>query len=266
MKRLLAAGALVLTVAVAVAILVIPAMAAPKHAATTRTNAHAASHATKAPPLFTLEQRHGVKTNGPVRLDSDQFEFSCAGYGAVKGNQIISVTEGILNDADSGEAGNYWAFDKVNRSISVWNVGPSQYCIVVNYYKSTFQAIAGQTSPGMGGTLSGEEYGNFAGSAVFTVSGQLYVSDPAVWPTTGKVNGGVAIDYQCDVNGHCPGYVSFLSKYFNTSDPGFADDEPQWGWKYVGFDSGSGTKHPASAGTWVNAYTGNSGDILDSDD
>lgn len=262
MKRLLIAGSVGLTVVVAVAFLVIPAMAAPTHP----TAGHSGVAAAKAPPLFTLEHRHGAKASGRYGADDNQFQFSCASHGAVHGNQIIDVTEAVANDADSGEAGNYWAFDQAHRSITIWNVGPNQYCALVNYNRSTFQAIAGQRSPGNGGILSGEEYGSFAGSAVFTISGQLDVSNPAVWPTEGRVNGGVAIDYHCDVNGNCPGYVSFLAQYFNAADPGFSYDEPQWGWMYTGLDSGSGGKHPASAGVWVNAYSGNSGDILDTDD
>lgn len=255
-KKIAGIGAIVATVAVAVAVFVVPAMA---HGTTATTETHPTTHSTDKPNMFSTEHRHG---SGGGDGDHGAFSFSCAS--AVKGNKVIDVTESILNDADSGQAGDYWAFDKVNRSITIWNVGPDQYCAILNYYDSSFKAIAGQTSPGATGTLSGEEYGSFSGSARFTITGQLYVSDPGVWPTSGKVNGGNAIDYQCDANGNCPGYVSFLAKYFNTGDPGFTYDEPQWGWKYIGKDSG--TKPPTSAGTWVNAYTGNSGDILDSDD
>lgn len=255
MKKFLAIGALVMAVVAAAAIFVIPALA---HGAMPRANTHVAAGDTSKPGMFSLEHEHGSRGGDG---DHSAFAFSCASYGAVKGNRIISVTEAIQHDADSGEAGNYWAFDTVNRSITIWNVGPDKYCAIVNYYKSSFQAIAGQTSPGKGGTLSGEEYGSFSGSALFTISGQLDVSDPAVWPTSGKINEGKAIDYQCDASGNCPGYVNFVAKYFNGSP---TVDEPQWGWTYVGLDSGH--QPPTSAGTWVNAYTGNSGDILDSDD
>jgi hypothetical protein len=257
MKKLLAASAIVMTVVVAAAIFVIPALA---HGTVSQTSKHA-SVGNTGPNPFTAEHQHGTHSGDG---DHAAFEFSCAGSGAVKGNRIINVTESIVNDVDSGEAGNYWAFDTVKRSITIWNVGPDQYCAILNYYDASFKAIAGQTSPGKGGVLSGEEYGSFAGSARFTITGQLYVSDPTAWPTSGKVNGGAAVDYQCDVSGNCPGYVSFLAKYFNTSSPSFSFDEPQWGWRYVGLDSG--TKPPTSAGVWINAYTGNSGDILDSDD
>lgn len=256
MKKLLAGGALLMTVVVAAAIFVVPAMA---HGATPKANDHSAAAQGSGPGMFTLEHQRGAKGgDGGGNL---AFSYSCADAGAVKGNQIISVVESIVNDVDSGTAGNYWAYDTVKRSITIWNVGPDQYCAIVNYYDSSFKAIAGQTSPGGGGTLSGEEYGSFSGSARFAISGQLDVSDPVAWPTSGKVNGGAPVDYQCDPSANCPGYVNFVAKYFSGSP---TVDEPQWGWKYIGLDSG--TKHPTSAGTWINAYTGTSGDILDSDD
>ena len=255
MKKLLAAGAIVMTVAVAAAIFVIPAMA---HGTTRQGNSHPITHTTYKPSTFSLEHQHGSRGGDD---HSTAFSYSCASAGAVRGNKVIDVTESIANDVDSGQAGNNWAFDRVHRSITIWNVGPDQYCAIINYYDSTFKAVAGQTSPGMGGTLSGEEYGSFSGSALFTITGQLYVSDPGAWPTSGKVNGGATVDYQCDILGSCPGYVSFVAKYFSGTP---TVDEPQWGWKYIG--KVSGTKPPTSAGSWVNAYTGNSGDILDSDD
>lgn len=256
MKKLLAGVALLMTVVVAAAIFVVPAMA---HSATPKANSHASSAKDGGPGMFSLEHRRSGK--GGDDGGSLAFSYSCADAGAVKGNQIISVVESIVNDVDSGTAGNYWAYDTEKRSITVWNVGPDQYCVIINYYDASFKAIAGQTSPGGGGTLSGEEYGSFSGSARFAITGQLDVSDPAGWPTSGKVNGGNPVDYQCDPLANCPGYVSFVAKYFSGSP---TVDEPQWGWKYIGLDSG--TKHPTSAGTWVNAYTGTSGDILDSDD
>ncbi len=255
MKRILAVGAIVMTVAAATVVFVIPAMA---HGATNKTSMHPTSHATAKPSMFSMEHHRGSDGGSD---HSVAFAYSCASAGAVRGNKVIDVTESLANDADSGQAGNYWAFDRVHRSITIWNVGPDQYCAIVNYYDSTFKAVAGQTSPGAGGTLSGEEYGSFSGSARFTITGQLFVSDPSAWPTSGAVNGGATVDYHCDILGNCPGYVSFTAKYFSGTP---TVDEPQWGWRYVGKDSG--TKHPTSAGVWVNAYTGNSGDILDSDD
>ncbi len=128
MKRLLAVGAIVMTVAAATVIFVIPAMA---HGTNNQTNAHPATHATVKPSMFSLEHHHG---SGDGDNHSTAFSYSCASAGAVRGNKVIDVTESIANDADSGQAGNYWAFDRVHRSITIWNVGPDQYCAIVNYY------------------------------------------------------------------------------------------------------------------------------------
>jgi hypothetical protein len=38
----------------------------------------------------------------------------------VTGDQVISVNQKVINDIDSGQAGNYWAFDTFTREIKVW--------------------------------------------------------------------------------------------------------------------------------------------------
>jgi len=171
---------------------------------------------------------------------------------------IIDVREKIINDVDSGIAGNYWAFDTISRRIRVWNMGGNNYCGVVND-DAEFRGVAGQISPGNtnGGThlLTGDEHGNFNGGYSTTVfSGTLYVADPVNWPLKGKVNGGNPVNYNCDITGNCPGYIDWTGKYFtNLGNFNLAD----WGWKYVA--------DPKIDGVWVNALTGNSGDIFDKD-
>lgn len=167
--------------------------------------------------------------------------------------------ERITNDVDSGEAGNYWAFDTVSRHIQVWSVAPNTYCATVTYFSSTFQAVSGQTSPGAGGTLTGDEYGSFAGGYQTTnFTAQLDINNPSIWGTAGLVNAGQPINYQCDITGNCRGYVDWSAQYF-THISGF--DLLSWGWKYKGKDS----QDHSSTGLWINASTGNSGDILDVD-
>ncbi|HEU5348392.1 MAG TPA: hypothetical protein VFU63_07245, partial [Ktedonobacterales bacterium] len=224
----------------------IPMNSAMAHGAISGTNAQVFGSHFSGEDLFGLEHSHGMgDSNGVSAAHHSAFSFSCTSYGASQGHRIVSVTQSIVNDIDSGEAGNYWAFDTVRRSITMWNVGPNQYCAIVNYYDSTFHAIAGQTSPGKGGTLTGEEYGSFAGSILYTINGTFDVSNPAAWPQFGVVNHGATTDYQCDLSGNCPGWVSFLNQYF---DAGYTFDSPQWGWTYTGKDSGQNP--PASAGTW----------------
>lgn len=199
--------------------------------------------------------------------------LSC-GTSAVKGNMLINVTEKVTNDADSGQAGNYWGLDAFTRTIRVWNLGSDSYCAVVNY-TGTFAAQAGQKSPGTttttGGILTGDEIGTIKGGYVAQITGPLDVTDPTNWPLMGKVNLGNAVDYQCVINpdgtlqnNPCTGAVDWTTKYFDTSSLSFSFNENPWGWTYVGKD-GPGSDAGTPDGVWRNFSTGNSGDILDVD-
>jgi len=253
-------GIALLLVALSSLALIVPTLAA-------RSNAHKLAAGPQS--IFALEHRHG----SPVgKAAVSALSFSCSG--AVAGNRLINVTEKVINDADSGQAGNYWGLDAFSRTIQVWNTGPDSYCAVVKY-KGTFAAQAGQQSPGStsttGGTLSGDEVGTINGGYQALITGALSVSDPANWPLAGKVNGGNAVDYQCVIAGDgsatCPGSVDWTTKYFDTSNAqvSFSFSQPSWGWTYVGKDKASAPDAGKSDGVWVNASTGNSGDILDSD-
>lgn len=164
---------------------------------------------------------------------------------AAKGDPIINVEQKIINDVDSGEAGNYWAYDTIERKITAWKVADGKYCATVNY-EGNFAAIAGQRSPGNTGTLTGNEKGEFKGGYVANITGQL-LANPTL-KTEGSIG---TTDYKCDTNGNCPGAFDWTTKYFNTSAAGFTFTMPWWGWTYRYNDK-----------VWVNAITGNSGDII----
>ncbi len=166
---------------------------------------------------------------------------NCNGNGA----PVINVVEGIKNDEDSGIAGNYWGLDAINRTIQVWKTStPGTYCATVKYTGS-FQGVAGQTSPGATGTLTGKESGPITGGYTAKIVGTLLTSP--TWATKGNVG---TFDYQCNViTADCPGYVSWSDQYFA---PGYSFDQPWWGWTYR---SGGGK-------VWINAISGNSGDII----
>ena len=160
------------------------------------------------------------------------------------GDPVINVVEKVKNDADSGQAGNYWAFDNYTRNIKVWNTSvPGTYCATVKY-EGEFKAVAGQRSPGNTGILTGKEKGEIKGGRRATIVGAL-LQNPA-WPSKGFVG---SYDYQGDVNGNIPGYVSWLAQYFA---PGYSYNDDWWGWIYKGEQSGA----------WINAASGNFGDIL----
>lgn len=254
MKRLFVGLASLLFVLSSLA-LVVPTLAAHSHTTASAGRSHAS--------IFALEHQHGKTAAKALR---NSFTFTCSGASA--GNQVINVVEVVVNDVDSGQAGNWWAFDFFTRRIQVWNTGPDTYCGVVKYYKATFQAIAGQKSPGStgttGGILTGDEVGTFAGGYQASITGQLDVSDPSNWPLRGNVSPN-PVDYQCDTSGNCPGYIDWTTKYFNTSDPSFSFTLPAWGWRYIGHDKPGAPDAGKPDGVWVNASTGNSGDILDVD-
>jgi hypothetical protein len=137
---------------------------------------------------------------------------------------LINISEKVINDADSGQAGNYWGLDAFTRTIKVWNLGSDSYCAVVNY-TGTFAAQAGQQSPGTtgttGGILTGDEFGTFKGGYVALITDPLDVTDPVNWPLVGKANLGNPVDYQSviynDGSENCPGFVDWTTMYFDTS-------------------------------------------------
>ena len=161
-----------------------------------------------------------------------------------KGAPVVNVVQKINNTVDSGEAGNYWGFDSFNRTIQVWQTGESSYCAMVRY-EGKFAGIAGQTSPGGTGTLSGNETGVITGGYKATIDNATLLASPT-WSTKGNVG---TFDYQCDSSGTCPGAVNWLDQYFA---PGYLFDQPWWGWIYR---AGAGK-------VWVNASSGNQGDII----
>jgi len=164
---------------------------------------------------------------------------NCNGTGA----PVVNITEKIANDADSGQAGNYWGLDSFNRTIQMWKTGANSYCAMVKY-EGKFAGIAGQRSPGNTATLTGSEAGVITGGYKATITGTL-MSSP-LWKTSGSVG---TVDYQCDSAGNCPGAISWTDQYFS---PGYTFDQPWWGWIY----RAGGNK------VWVNAVTGNQGDII----
>lgn len=215
--------------------------------------------------MYVLEHPRGTPRGAQVTSTST-FTFTCPNASA--GNLVINVTERVTNDADSGQAGNYWALDAYTRTIKVWNEGPDSYCAVVNYSNATFAAFTGQKSPGStantGGILTGDEVGRISGGYEALITGQLYVSNVANWPLRGNVLPN-PVNYNCDSSANCPGYVDWTAQYFNTSDVSFTFSQPSWGWIYVGHDKPSAPDHGKNDGVWVNALSGNSGDILDVD-
>jgi hypothetical protein len=261
MKKRIAIGLSLLAIALTSLVFIVPTWAA---------NAHE-HQAGKVHPRSVFALEHQVGKPGGLSATST-LTLSC-GPNAIEGNQVIDITEKVVNDGDSGQAGNYWALDAFTRSIKVWSTGPDSYCAVVTY-NGKFAAQAGQKSPGTtatsGGILTGDEVGTMKGGYVGQITGPLFVSDPTNWPLEGKVNHGKAVDYQCKISATdgsetCPGIVDWTTKYFDTKSTSFTFGENPWGWTYVGKDAETASDEGTADGIWHNFSTGNSGDILDVD-
>jgi len=157
------------------------------------------------------------------------------------GTPIVNVRQAVENDVDSGTAGNFWAYDNYVRRIKVWKTGvPNTFCATVEY-KGKFSSIIGQTSPGGATTLIGNEHGKMRGGYRATIVGAFH-------PTL-KTKGSIGFfDYQCDIFGNCPGRMNWVDKYFTSASTNL----DWWGWIYTG----------GKYGTWINAISGNEGDII----
>jgi hypothetical protein len=194
-------------------------------------------------PTLSQSASAAVPEVAALRLDFGK-NLSAAQCGGV-GSPVINASQKVVNTVDSGEAGNYWAFDQFSRTIQVWKTETENtYCALVSY-RGNFSGVSGQTSPGNTGVLSGNERGPMQGGYAATIVGTL-LTNPA-W----NANGGVGTtNYQCDISGTCPGSINWVTQYFN-SDYTFTYN--WWGWIYRG-----GGKDKA----WVNSSEGNTGDVI----
>lgn len=163
------------------------------------------------------------------------------------GDLVINVNHKVTDDLDSGEAGNWWAYDSFKKHIQVWEVGTDTFCAVVQY-QGTFTTVEGR-SPGDTDDIAAGIKGTMQGGYRLTITGSLD-SDPA-YRTRGNIG---AFDYGCDADID-PGDRStctlfdWIGEYFTSATWTW----DWWGWIY----------HGGQNGTWVNATTGNLGDITD---
>jgi len=102
---------------------------------------------------------------------------------------VINVIQHIIGDADSGEFGNYWAYDEVHRRIQVWQLSenPDTFCAVLKYMGS-FVTVPGESpgffDPDTNDTVAAGVTGTFEGgyrSTVFTGT----LKDPPDYRTVG---------------------------------------------------------------------------------
>jgi len=160
------------------------------------------------------------------------------------GDLVINVTYHIENSMDSGEGGNYWAYDFINRLIQVRQVDENKFCAEVRD-TGYFITVEGR-SPGNTDNIEAGIEGRLNGGYVIDITGVLN-SDPD-FATFGNIG---EFDYQCHPEiPECESAFNWLDTYFES---GYSYAYQQWGWIY----------HAGKNGTWINSSDGNSGDITD---
>ncbi len=160
------------------------------------------------------------------------------------GKLVTNVVHKVINDIDSGEQGNYWAYDNYVKQIQVWDKGAGTFCAVVRYM-GDFRTVAGP-APGLSGTVAAGITGTFEGGYRAVITGVLNPSP------TERTKGNIGEkDYQGNIAPDGTGTLnpfSWLATYFS-SVSGFSMQ--WWGWIY----------HAGDNGSWVNSSDGNQGNI-----
>ncbi len=169
---------------------------------------------------------------------------------------IADVTMHVSNDEDSGFP-SYWALDNYTKNITVYEVGPGSFYANTTY-NGLWNTFAGALSPQAGITEPADGTGNMVGGYHATFTADLLVTPTE--PTSGDLGpfnfGGTKSDilldsYNTQVGDPTP--TSYTDFYFSNVQN---FNEVTWGWTYNYITPTS----PAQ--TWINDYTGSSGDII----
>ena len=166
-------------------------------------------------------------------LTLDKADISAAACKTGHARELVNVTYTLVNDYDSGFAGNAWANDTIHRQLRIWkSKDTGKYCAQVRDAGS-FVTFAG-TSPSGLSTVSAGIPGRLNGGYVTTKFTGTFAPTR---PTHGDLG---TFDLMCTSASDCPGaYPSYKSYFSSTS----GDDLAEWGWIY------KAQKHH---GTWLN--------------
>jgi hypothetical protein len=157
---------------------------------------------------------------------------------------VVNVSFRLIDDYDSGVAGNAWANDTVHRELRIWQVTPGMFCATVTDW-GKFDTFAGP-SPNGTGTVTAGIPGSIRGGEVTGVFPGTLNPAPA-YPTRGNIGFDNTFDLHCTAAYTCPGAKPTIDSYVS----GYDGRLQWWGWQYV----------TDSHGIWVNSVDGNSGDI-----
>lgn len=149
-------------------------------------------------------------------------------------NLLVDVTYTLVNDYDSGYAGNAWANDTINRQLRIWQTKDATptYCAQVRD-TGGFSTFAG-ASPSGKSTVSAGVTGTLKGGYVTSFFTGTYAP---TYATRGDLG---TFDLQCTDASNCPGVYPSYKSYFSSTS---GDSLAQWGWIY---------RAPHHHGTWLN--------------
>lgn len=178
-----------------------------------------------------------------LKLDKQDISAKqCHSDGA---KQLVDVHYKLVNDYDSGFAGNAWANDTIDRHLRIWQGSDGLYCAQVEDH-GKFVTFAG-ASPSGSSTVSSGVTGDLHGGYVTTFFGGTLDPAPA-YANHGDLG---TFDLMCTDAYNCPGAYPSYASYFSTTS---GNDLAQWGWIY----------HAGKNGTWLNqddVAAADSGDI-----
>lgn len=184
------------------------------------------------------------------------YNLSASETACGNGKEILNVKRKIENTLDSGTGTNdygnvWWAKTNYIQHIRVFDLGGGNFCATIKT-QGDFESVGGD-GPGCNtdsncgtpdGRIEAGVFGTFHGGATISFSGVFTPGDLKVKGNIGTLDNG------CDASTGCPksGFNAWLDDYFTAVSDMTYD---WWGWVYRAGDNG----------TWVNAASGNEGNI-----
>jgi hypothetical protein len=174
------------------------------------------------------------------------------------GKKVLDVVRKVTNSLDSGTGSNdygyvWWATIDYIQQIKVIETAPGEFCATVKS-QGSFESVGGDGPGCVNDSNCGSPAGRLEAGVVGTFQGGATISFTGVFsPGDQRTKGNIGtLDHGCDAStaGGCggPGFTAWRDDYF-TGVSGFSFD--WWGWVY----------HAGNNGSWVNAASGNEGNI-----
>ena len=203
----------------------------------------------------------GYAIAGPENINLNWgHQLNASDTACPSGTKVLNVMRKVTNSLDSGTGMNqydtvWWATIDYVQQVQVIQTGPGEFCATVKN-QGSFESVGGD-SPGCAGNSNcGTSDGYLAPGVVGTLQGGATITFTGTFsPGNMRTKGNIGtLDQECDAtqaNGGCngAGFTAWLNEYF-TGVAGFSYD--WWGWVY----------HAGDNGSWVNAESGNEGNIV----